>query len=89
MKREDVYKLIDVERNYQDSRWDGIILSETAAIESDKDKSVAEWIIYMEQLLNQAKAGVYSLDKDGALEFIRKTTAVGVACMEYNETPSR
>ena len=55
----------------------------------DKDKSVAEWIIYMEQLLNQAKAGVYSLDKDGALEFIRKTTAVGVACMEYNETPSR
>jgi hypothetical protein len=84
MKREDVYKLIDGERDYQEKRWkDGL-----RAV-PDNQKSVAEWIIYMETLLNDTKNKVYYLDKEGALEFIRKTTAVGVACLENNDCKPR
>ena len=84
MKREDVYKLIDGERDYQDNRW-----NDADRNVHDKDKSIAEWIIYMEKLLSDAQSKVYYLDPEGALEFIRKTTAVGVACMEHNETLPR
>lgn len=90
MERKFVYKLIDGERNYQDSKWDKFAESRNGIYsEPDENKSVSEWIIYMEKLLNDAKNRVYHLDKDGALEFIRKTTAVGVACMEVHGCPPR
>ena len=90
MERKYVYKLIDDERDYQDSKWDDV--SETrngVSDEPDKNKSVAEWIIYMEKLLNDAKNRIYHLDKEGAMEFIRKTTAVGVACIQVHGCPPR
>jgi hypothetical protein len=86
MKREEVYKLIDGERDYQDNRWNNF--PETRDV-LDEDKSVADWIIYMEKLLNDAKNRIYYLDDNGALEFIRKTTATGVACLEYNDCSPR
>jgi len=43
----------------------------------------------MEEHLNRAKKAIYDLDETNALEQIRKATALGVACMEYNETPAR
>ena len=83
MKREDVYILIDGERQYQDiNRSNGIPLS-------DADTSISSWILYMEEHLNRAKKAIYDLDETNALEQIRKATALGVACMEYNETPAR
>lgn len=83
MTREDVYKLIDGEREYQE------------ALPHHQDKmqqantSVASWIVYMEKQLVRAKDKIYEMNEHEALTFIRKCTAVGVACMEHNDTPAR
>ena len=58
MGREDVYKLIDKEREYQNKRW-----PEDNRVTSDKDKSVSEWIIYLEYILDNAKRCVYFLNE--------------------------
>ena len=86
MERKDVYKLIDGEREYQ------LKLHEIVNAKfphRDKDHHVADWIIYMEWQLEDAKKGVYNFDIEKALVHIRKTTALGIACMEYNKTPPR
>ena len=83
MKREDVYKLIDGEREYQNTRW------EEGRPMIDAETPVAAWILYMETHLNLAKKEIYFLKKDVALEQIRKVTALGVACMENNDTKAR
>ena len=83
MKRTDVYKLIDGEREYQE------------AMPQHQDKlqqvntPIASWIIYMEKQLIKAKDSIYQLDEQGALVSIRKCTAIGVVCMEHNETLTR
>ena len=81
MKRQYVYQLIDGERNYQNTRWNDKT--------NDEDKSIAEFIIYMEHTLNKAKNAIYELDEESALDHIRKTTALGVAIMEHNYTKAR
>jgi len=82
-KREKVYKLIDGEREYQED------MPQHTDKERQKNTSVAAWIIYMDKLIQEAKERIYFMDENGALEFVRKTTAVGVACMEYNSTLPR
>lgn len=93
MTREEVYKLLDGERAYQNF-WDEKRKTETdvkgGAQLLDKDKPVEAWILWMENYLLEARtAATKSLNKEEALEFIRKVTALGVACMEYNETKPR
>lgn len=86
MEREKVYQLIESERGYQEKRWmEGLRPDQI----HDKDKSVAEWIVYMDFVLNKAKESVYNLNKEEALANIRKLSAICVACMEHNDTPSR
>lgn len=81
MNRNDVYKLIDGERDYQESKWDG------------SKHTPAEWIVYMENYLNEAKhflsreADSIAIPK--AMEIIRKVTAMGVAAMEQIDTNPR
>lgn len=89
MKREEVYKLIDGEREYQDAKWDA--QRATAGEPLRKDYGVAEaWILWMEEWLSYArKAAANNIDKTEALEMVRKATALGVACMEYHDTPAR
>jgi len=90
MKRKDVYKLIDGERDYQDSRWNND--EETRSGKSDildENKSLAEWLIYIEFHLNEAKHGVYALEPKQAKHSIRKLAALAVACMENNDCPPR
>lgn len=82
--REYIYKSIDRERKYQDSKW-----SPEGRPNSDENTPISAWLIYMEQMLNRAKDSIYKLDEWGAMGNIRKLTALGVACMEYNEAPSR
>lgn len=93
MTREDVYKLIDGEREYQ-KFWDDKRKTENdvkgGAQLLDKDKPVECWIAWMESYLLDARtAATKSLDKVKALTDIRKIAALAVACMEYNETPPR
>ena len=86
MERKMVYERIDAERDYQDSRWD---LREKFNTTPDNEKSIAEWILYMEHHLNLAKGFVYSLNEHSALAEIRKVTALGVRAMEIHGCPSR
>ena len=86
MNREQVYKMIDSERDYQDWRWESGKRKDRIM---DEKKSVAEWVNYIEFHLNLAKEHLYMLRKDDALEEVRKITGLGVACMENNYTKSR
>ena len=86
MKREDVYKLIDGEREYQLNRSE---IMNAEKPNRDEDHHVADWIIYMEAHLEDAKKALYSFNTALALSHIRKATALGVACMENNETEER
>lgn len=81
MKREDVYKLIDGEREYQNSK--------PPRPKYDEDTSVGEWLIYIRHHLSKATESVYKLNERSALECVRKIAALAVACMENNETPYR
>jgi hypothetical protein len=88
MKREDVYKLIDGERSYQNIRW---INDHT--ISGTHEHTPEEWIVYMEDYLAEAK---HILSRNeapacypAAMAIIRKVTAMGVAAMEQNSTPER
>jgi hypothetical protein len=82
MKRTEVYKLIDGERDYQDNKWNH-------TKEQDKAHSVADWLLFIEYHLNEANHDIYMLNRNGALEEVRKIAALCVACMEYNETRGR
>ena len=84
MKREEVYKLIDGEREYQDKRWDP---------QEHGNHTPEEWVLYMEDYLLEAK---HLLSRDDlficrpkAMEIIRKVTAMGVCAMEQNVTKPR
>jgi hypothetical protein len=88
MKREDVYKLIDGEREYQNDRWKEDVVPSGTHIHTPE-----EWIAYMEDYLTEAK---HILSRNGipdsyphAMGIIRKVTAMGVAAMEQIETPAR
>lgn len=83
MTRKEVFNLIDEERQYQDD------LPHHQDKEQQRKTPVAAWVIYMKKLLREAEDRIYFMDEQTALEYIRKCTAVGVACMEYNDTPAR
>lgn len=77
----DVVRLVIGERQYQDDRRPRPF--------TDENTPIANWLLYIESRLNVAKTSVYLLDEKAALEEIRKITALGFACMQYNETPAR
>ena len=88
MKREDVYKLIDGEREYQ-NKWDRLRI-ERGFPTRDKYATIESWILWMEEYLVRARmASTNDVDKTAALDVIRKVTALGVACMENNDTKAR
>ena len=83
MKREDVYKVIDKERDYQDAKWGGL--------DHDTEHSVGDWIIYMEYYLNKAKVSYstsFYTDKP-TLNELRKVIALGIAGFEIFGVPER
>ncbi len=86
--RTEVYKAIDGERHYQEDRWanyeglDGVH-------ESATDRTLDEFILYMEEYLQMARShSVHGQEKVG-LEMVRKVTALGVGCMERHGAPER
>jgi hypothetical protein len=85
MKREDVYSVLDTERNYQDT----IRKKNENETRNDDEKTIAEFILYMENKLNEAKENIYYLNNDAAMSSIRKVTALGVAAMEAFGVKSR
>jgi len=85
--RKEVYRAIDSERDYQDSRWN----DQTTT--SGGQHTVAEFVLYMEEYLLQCRRLLSTqaspkAEQDG-LEFVRKVTGLGVSCMEQNGAPQR
>ncbi len=80
--REQVFDLIDGERDYQDNKPEH-------SQGQDAKTSVAAWVIYIRKHLALAEGAIYFLDEGAALAEIRKIAALCVACMENNETRSR
>jgi hypothetical protein len=90
MKREDVYKLIDGERDHQDSKWNNDSEKRSGKPDIlDKDKSLSEWINYIEFHLGEAKHSIYALEPKKVKESIRKIAALSVACLECNDCSPR
>ena len=87
MKRQEVYELIDNERDYQDSMWNENTTS-TKGIHSPD-----EWVLYMQDYLSEARHILARQPSDIAIKkamaIIRKVTAMGVHAMEQIETPDR
>lgn len=82
MERNEVYKLIDGERDYQDSlppsRTDG------------RNHTVGEFMVMLQYYMNKAIEGWTMTPNDkGALDNIRKIAGICVHCMEHHETPKR
>ena len=81
--REEVYKVIDGEREYQEKRWE-----RPAHIHSN-----LEYLVYIEHYVNQAKTlSSTKDDKEVAPDVkaaLRKIAALAVAAMEENGTQAR
>ncbi len=85
MNRQDVYTIIDGERDYQDKlkkgpdgRTDGQV------------KQVGAFLSLMQHAMSEAHKAYYGKQGDGpALEFVRKIAAMAVQCMEIHGAPPR
>ena len=86
MERKEIYKRLDGQRDYQDITW---VARRTANGTPDEEKSISEWLTYMEHHLNKVKEAIYYLKDDEALAEIRKVTALGVRAMEIHGCPER
>lgn len=81
MERQEVYKLIDGERNYQDN------LSELARY---RQKTVAEELVIIERYTRKAlDAWTDNPGDEAALDVVRKIAATCIRCMEVHGAPSR
>ncbi len=80
MQREQVYKALDSERDYQDQRW-----GET---QCGGKHSPTEYLVYMQDYINEAMHLVSRVEdpkgSEEAMNIIRKVTAMGVACAEQH-----
>lgn len=86
--REKVYEVLDGERDYQ-TKWD--------TAESQGLHETGAFILFMEHYLAEARELESTRENgnnapfvgEGSLDFVRKVTALGVACMEQNGAPPR
>ncbi len=82
--RRAAFDAINGERDYQDERWG-------RPRHAVRDHSPAEWILYMEEYLSQARS-IAASEPDGPrliMHAIRKVAALAVAAMEVNGSPKR
>lgn len=80
MERNEVYKLIDGEREYQESRWP----------HPAHKHSATEYMVYIQYYVGLAMTAVSAQDSEsGALVNLRKIAAIAVAAMEEHGAPAR
>ena len=87
MNRNDVYKLIDGERDYQEERWNSKVT------DTGHNHSPEDWVMYMYDYIQEAmhllSREASPVSRPKAMEIVRKVTAFGVAAMEQHETKAR
>lgn len=81
--REKIYKAIDTERDYQDSKW-GIVDDPNY-----QSYDEAHFILDIEEHLNQAKKAMYNIDRTEVMNQFRKIAALAVKCGEVHGMPER
>lgn len=92
MKRSRVYRLINGERDYQDSRWGSTLSSgRSPGIEEEGGmRSIDEFILYIKGYTDDAvNVASHFGESDKKLDPIRKIAALCVACMEQHGAPAR
>jgi hypothetical protein len=92
ISRQQVYGIIDSERNYQDSRWGATLSGDRApaAGQSGGDRSVDEFILYIAGYTNDAVHNASHFAKaEDKLAIVRKIAGLCVACMEQHGAPTR
>jgi len=82
MNRQEVYKLIDGERNHQDE------------LHGNDLHSPEEWLVYIESYIDDAKRILTRESKaanvnERVMSNFRKIAAMAVAAMEQHDTPPR
>lgn len=83
MDRSEVYKIIDGERDYQDSLNPGM--------EHDGVPTVEAEILMMEEYLKDVRSA-WTHEHGGhqkALDLLRKVVSMGIRCFEHHGVPSR
>ena len=85
--REEVYKAIDSEREFQEKLWNNL---------NKEINNPSSFILWMEEYISKARTLASTTDERNGTEecrkimdVIRKVTALGVACMEINGAPHR
>ena len=81
LKRDEVYDILNEERDYQDIKWGGS--------EHDTNHSISDFFLFMRKHMNDAENALYSSNAENAMDAIRKVTALGVALMESKGCPRR
>lgn len=80
-----VYDVIDGERDYQDDQQ-----GNAKRHEGQPAMTPGEYLLCMEKCLSDARDAWYQPDGGKkCLVFVRKVTALGVACMELHGAPAR
>lgn len=97
--RDLVYRAIDSERIYQDARWGRVdkivpgappITGSSTLGEGVGNRSLDEFVLYMSgYMADLVKIASHTNDPREKLAFVRKVTALGVACMEQHGAPFR
>lgn len=81
---EEVREAVSGEDEYQRSRWDPVTYGRAY-----NDRSLEEWILYMEHYLSVARGQVADGRRTGALHTMRKVVTMGVQCMRYHGALTR
>jgi len=91
VQREDVYKAIDSERDYQDSYYGNKLSGERPAPEGEGgNRTLDEFVLYIQGYANDLTAHAStSSDWEGKLHRIRKVAGLCVAAMEQHGAPHR
>lgn len=85
--RQEVYKIIDGERDYQNSRWGNTLSDDRPGNGTRTTDEFALYILgYTNDLVQNAS---HFGDPTAKLHIVRKIAALCVACMEQNGAPPR
>lgn len=85
MTRDKVYKLIDEERDYQES-----LQKDRRRCRKNPQHSVGDYLVMLSEYVDRAKAAWVNHPGDwAALDIIRKCAGICVNCMENHKTPPR
>jgi hypothetical protein len=80
LSRNDVFKLISEERDYQNDKWH---------ITEQSKYTISEWLTMIRKYLNDAENASFELNKTEAMSALRKIAALGIAAIEQNGCDSR